>query len=143
VLSTTAQYALRAMVYIASQPPDRPVLAREIAARTDVPIQYLSRILSEAVKEGLLESARGIGGGFRLARPSHTIRLLDILAPYDDVVGRAKCPFGQPWCDDANPCGFHDYWKPLSIAYRRLMEQTTLDQVSTKGLGCHKSFIKR
>lgn len=130
----TAQYALRALVYIARQPGEHPVLAREIAARTRVPSHYLSRILRDAVRCGLLESARGVGGGFRLARPAEDIRLIDVLSPFDDVLARSRCPFGQPQCNDSNPCGFHDYWKPIAAAYRSMLERTSLNQVGTKGL---------
>ncbi|MCK6456370.1 MAG: Rrf2 family transcriptional regulator [Phycisphaerae bacterium] len=134
MLSMTAQYALRAFVYIAAQDAKRPVLAKEIAAHTGVPSHYLSRILRDAVRAGLLDSARGVGGGFRLARPRHKIRLLEVLMPFDDVLGRSRCPFGQPRCDDSHPCGFHEYWKPIAIAYRRMLERTTLDSIGVEGL---------
>ncbi len=135
MLSVTAQYALRAMAYLADANGETPVGAREIADRTGVPLQYLSRILRDAVRAGLLDSARGVGGGFRLARPAKKITLLEVLAPFDDVVGRSRCPFGQPMCDDSRPCGFHEYWKPVSGAYRRMLETTTLADLGVEGLG--------
>lgn len=135
MLSVTAQYALRAMVYVAAQEPARPVLAKEIAAHTGVPLHYLSRILRDAVRGGLLESTRGVGGGFRLAKPRNKIKLLDVLSPFDDVLDRSRCPFGQPRCNDNSPCGFHDHWKPISSAYRQMLEETTLDEVGIEGLG--------
>jgi len=134
MLSKTAQYALRAIVYIAGQDPDRPILAKEIAAYTGVPGHYLSRILRDAVRAGLLESARGVGGGFRLARPANRIKLYDVLAAFDDVLDRSRCPFGQPRCNDDHPCGFHAHWKPIATAYRRMLEQTTLNRVGLEGL---------
>ncbi len=142
MLSMTAQYALRAMVYVAGQEAGRPVLAKEIAAKTGVPSHYLSRILREAVREGLLESARGVGGGFKLAKPASKIKLFDVLGPFDDVLDRSKCPFGQPRCNDDHPCGFHEYWKPISSAYRRMLEQTTLDEIGLEGMaGARKRTI--
>jgi len=135
VLSMTAQYALRAFVYIASQSGNRSVLAREIAANTGVPLHYLSRILRDAVRAGLLRSARGVGGGFRLASSAEKIRLFDVLSPFDDVLDRSRCPFGQPRCNDQAPCGFHEHWKPIATAYRRMLEDTTLDDVDMKGMG--------
>lgn len=134
MLSKTAQYALRAMVYIARQKPGHSVLSREIAARTKVPAQYLSRILLTAVRDGLLESTRGIGGGFRLARSGARIRLIDVLAPFDDVLAKSRCPFGQSRCSDDRPCGFHEHWKPIATAYRSMLENTTLDDVRIDGL---------
>lgn len=141
MLSTTAQYALRAMVYIAAQPVETPVLAKEISAKTGVPLHYLSRILRDAVRGGLLESARGVGGGFRLSRPKNKIKLLEVLSPFDDVLDRSKCPFGQPRCNDSMPCGFHKYWKPIKVAYSEMLEQTTLDDVRLDGLGGPKKRL--
>jgi Rrf2 family iron-sulfur cluster assembly transcriptional regulator len=134
MLSMTAQYALRAFVYIAGQNGDQPVLAREIAAHTGVPLHYLSRILRDAVRAGLLESARGVGGGFRLTRPANRIKLYDVLSPFDDVLDRSRCPFGQPRCNDQSPCGFHEYWKPIKTAYLKMLEETTLGNVPIEGL---------
>jgi Rrf2 family iron-sulfur cluster assembly transcriptional regulator len=134
MLSKTAQYALRALVYLAGQDPQRSVLAREIASKTGVPLHYLSRILRDAVREGLLESARGVGGGFRLARPANRIKLFDALLPFDDILNRSRCPFGQPRCHDDHPCGFHEYWKPIAQSYRRMLDQTTLGDVGLDGL---------
>ncbi|MCG3128174.1 MAG: putative HTH-type transcriptional regulator [Phycisphaerae bacterium] len=134
MLSKTAQYALRALTHIAHQNADQPVLARDIAAQTGVPLQYLSQILREAVRTGLLESTRGIGGGFRLARAASKIRLIEILGPFDDVLGCSQCPFGQPHCSDHHPCGFHEFWKPVAAAYRQLLENTTLAEVGSEGM---------
>ncbi|MBI5762519.1 MAG: Rrf2 family transcriptional regulator [Planctomycetes bacterium] len=135
MLSMTAQYALRAFVYIAGKDDKEPVLAKEIAAKTGVPPHYLSRILRDAVRAGLLDSARGVGGGFRLSRPRHKIRLSEILAPFDDILSRSSCPFGQAQCNDRNPCGFHEHWKPIASSYLKMLEETTLDSVGPEGLG--------
>jgi len=143
MLSMTAQYALRAFVYIATSGKDRPVLAKEIAAHTGVPLHYLSRILRDAVRAGLLESARGVGGGFRLSKAPERVKLLDVLSPFDDVLDRSRCPFGQPRCNDQHPCGFHEYWKPISSAYWKMLEETTLGDIDTKGLsGSRKQGAK-
>ena len=138
MLSMTAQYALRAFVFIATHGDKRPILAKEIASHTGVPLHYLSRILRDAVRAGLLESARGVGGGFRLAKPAPRITLFDILSPFDDVLDRSRCPFGQPQCNDRSPCGFHEYWKPIATAYRHMLEETTLNDIGEKGLGALK-----
>jgi Rrf2 family iron-sulfur cluster assembly transcriptional regulator len=122
------------MVYIAAHGAERPVGAKEIAAKTGVPAQYLSRILRDAVRYGLLESARGVGGGFRLARPVERIRLLDVLVPFEATLAESRCPFGQPRCSDDRPCGFHSAWKPVATAMRQMLEQTTLAEVGPDGL---------
>lgn len=126
MLSQTAQYALRAMVYIAQRGENGPVLAKEIAEKTFVPRQYLSTILREAVRSGLLKSTRGKGGGYQLAKAAHETRLQDVLRPFDDIAARRGCPFGQAECSDLNPCVFHEHWKPVSAAFQDMLDGTTL-----------------
>ena len=121
------------MVYIAEHGADGPVLAREIAPETRVPKQYLSTILREAVRAGLLKSTRGKGGGFRLAKTASRIRLVDVFRPFDDVVARSSCPLGYHRCDDDDPCMFHQHWKPVAVAYKRMLEEATLQDVLTEG----------
>ena len=67
MLSGTASYALRAVVYLASLPDHQPVRASELARAVDVPRNYLGKILHELVRAGILKSTRGKGGGFELA----------------------------------------------------------------------------
>jgi Rrf2 family iron-sulfur cluster assembly transcriptional regulator len=142
MLSKTAQYALRAMVYIAHKGQGRAVLAREIAKHTGVPAQYLSRILREAVRRDLLESARGIGGGFRLTRPAGKIHLSEILEPFDVDLGPTQCPFGQVRCQDDHPCGFHALWKPVANDYWQMLKRTTLAEVGPQGLKVERKGAK-
>ncbi len=115
------------MVYIAQHADEgTSVLAKEIAEKTFVPRQYLSTILREAVRAGLLKSTRGKGGGYQLAKAAHKTRLLDVLRPFDDIAARTGCPFGQAECSDENPCVFHDHWKPVSVAFQEMLNGTTL-----------------
>ncbi len=143
MLSQTAQYALRALVYIAQHAEDGPVLAREIAEKTDVPRQYLSTILREAVRSGLLKSTRGKGGGFQLAGPASKTRLLDVLRPFDDIAARTGCPFGQEECSDDNPCVFHDHWKPVAVAYQDMLNDTTLQDMQLEAMQAPKKKKKK
>ena len=126
MLSRTSQYAMRAMLYIAEHGSESPVLAKDIAQQTRIPRQYLSTILRDAVRAGLLKSSRGRGGGFKLARPNHRIRLLDIFKSYEDINAKTGCPFGQARCSDEKPCAFHDHWKPVAEAYEKMLRETTV-----------------
>jgi len=144
VLSQTAQYALRALVYIAQHAEEGPLLAKEIAEKTHVPRQYLSTILREAVRSGLLKSTRGKGGGYQLARPAHKTRLLDVLRPFDDIAARTGCPFGQEKCSDENPCVFHNHWKPVSVAFQAMLNGTTLHDMQREAKSTpKKKRVKR
>lgn len=133
MISQTAQYALRAMVAIASE--EGPVLARQIAKSTSIPKPYLSTVLRLAVRAGILQSSRGRGGGFVLARPAGRLTLFDIVAAFDDVGQGPRCPFGMPQCTDAQACPMHEVWKPVSQGFRNMLMKTPLSDliVTRKG----------
>ncbi|GMU35048.1 MAG: Rrf2 family transcriptional regulator [Planctomycetia bacterium] len=127
MISQTAQYAIRAMVAIASE--DGPILARQIAKATAIPRPYLSTVLRLAVRAGMLHSSRGRGGGFVLARPAEQLTLFDIVAAFDDVGQGPRCPFGLPQCTDAQACPMHEVWKPVSQGFRNMLMKTALSEI--------------
>ena len=128
MLSQTCEYALRAAAYIAEHAENGPVLARHIAAETNVPLKYLQKMLSELVRTGVLTSTRGIGGGFRLERPASEVMLTEVLAPFDDTMHRTTCPFGNEHCgeEEFTPCPAHERWIKVVDAYKVFLQTTTL-----------------
>ncbi|MBW2295571.1 MAG: Rrf2 family transcriptional regulator, partial [Deltaproteobacteria bacterium] len=67
VLSQTAEYALRAMAWLATAPTREPVRAKDLSVATGIPSHYLSKVMRRLVLAGLLISQKGQGGGFLLA----------------------------------------------------------------------------
>jgi Rrf2 family protein len=120
MLSITGEYAHRAMVYLAKNAERWPISGPRIAEAAGVPRKYLSAILANLVRAGLLEGARGKRGGFRITHPAQRIRLADVVAPYEPVNSqRRTCPFGNAVCSDTNPCGAHEQWKSVKAVYDR------------------------
>ena len=131
LLSLTAEYALRAVVYLARHLDDAPIPGRQIAADLNVPRKYLSSILGDLVRTGLLEASPGRTGGFRLARPPGSVRLLDVVAPFEQVKpSQRPCPFGNATCSDVDPCWGHDRWSRVKEEYGRFLEETTVRDVA-------------
>lgn len=131
MLSVTAEYALRAMVFLARNSEDWPIPGPQIAEAARVPRKYLSAVLADLVREGLLEGTRGKSGGFRLARSARRIRLADIVRSFEPVNShRRTCPFGNTVCNDINPCGAHDRWKGVKSALEQFLKETTLEDVA-------------
>ncbi len=129
MLSQTCEYALRAMAYIAEHGEEGPVLARDIAAKTSVPLKYLQKLLRDLVRAGILTSTRGIRGGFRLVHQPGKVSLAEVLAPFDDTLRQTTCPFGNPDCGIANPCPVHNRWVHVVEAYRGFLDTTTLQDL--------------
>ncbi len=116
-LSQTSEYALRAMTWMATQPPGKPVLARELSEATQVPLHYLSKILRRLVRARLLESRKGRGGGFTLRRPAREIQFRDVLVAVDAYPVGGRCAFGWEACDAKRPCPLHGLWSELSEGF--------------------------
>ncbi|MBN1516714.1 Rrf2 family transcriptional regulator [Candidatus Sumerlaeota bacterium] len=121
MISQTAEYALRAIVYI-SQNPDVAQTAQQIAGKTHVPKGYLSKIMQSMARSGLVVSQRGLGGGFTLARPAKEISVLDVLSAADAPIQRIqRCPLGIK--SHAGLCPVHrlvdDAIKQIEDAFRQ------------------------
>lgn len=129
MFSKTGEYALRAVAAIARVREDRPVLAKEISKEGDIPSKYLSKVLRDLVRAGILSSSRGIGGGFRLRRKPETLRLIEVIRPFEDVLASRRCPFGNARCSDERPCSMHEQWKPVKEAFEHLLERTTVSEI--------------
>ena len=85
-LSTKGRYAMVALVDIALQPPGDLVTLGDIARRQDISLPYLEQLFVKLRRAGLVESVRGPGGGYRLARATSEIRVVDVLAAVDETV---------------------------------------------------------
>ncbi|MFD1344089.1 Fe-S cluster assembly transcriptional regulator IscR [Litorisediminicola beolgyonensis] len=85
-LSTKGRYAMVALVDIALQPEGALVTLADIAKRQDVSLPYLEQLFVKLRRADLVASVRGPGGGYRLARPTTEIRVVDVLAAVDETV---------------------------------------------------------
>jgi len=133
MLTLTSEYALRAMICLARQPEGQPVSGQCVAEQAAIPRKYLSKILGDLVRAGVLEGSRGRNGGFKLSRAPQTIRLHEVLAPFEPVLAnRRPCPFGNMACSDQDPCAGHDRWKTVREAYQRFLSETTIHDVAVK-----------
>jgi Rrf2 family protein len=94
MISQTAEYALRAVVCLGTAPDHRPLTTHAIAEKTLVPAGYLSKVLQGLGRAGLVESQRGLRGGFVLARPLDEISVLDVINAVDPLKRIKRCPLG-------------------------------------------------
>ncbi len=133
MISLTGEYALRAMIFLTRHRDEWPISGPVIAQDTGIPRKYLSSILADLVRAGLLEGTRGKSGGFRLSRPAKSIRLAEVVHPFEPMsFQRRTCPFGNATCNDQDPCGAHERWKGVKLALDRFLEETTLQDVAAK-----------
>jgi len=129
MISQTGQYALRAMLYLARQPHGQYVLARDVAQAVDGPQHYLCKVLQALSRARVLESQRGVNGGFRLARSPSEVTLLQVLDPVQDVFARGHCLLGRRDCCPEIACGLHDRWTDLIQRYHSFLEEMTVEDL--------------
>ncbi|MBM3994118.1 MAG: Rrf2 family transcriptional regulator [Planctomycetes bacterium] len=91
MFSQTVEYALRAVVHLASN-MKRPQTTEEIAKVTKVPQAYLSKVLQSLVAAGIVKSQRGIGGGMALAKPPSDLTILEVVNAVDPIRRIRSCP---------------------------------------------------
>ena len=111
-ITRQADYAVRAMVYLAQLGPERRASTSQIAQDKQIPPSFLAKIVSQLSVAGLLQTSRGARGGVSLAKPAAEISLLDVVEAIDgpillnDCVGDnsncvfgSDCPMRPVWCD--------------------------------------------
>lgn len=130
VLSRTSQYAVQALIYIATQPPGEPVLNRDIADRLSVPSAYLAKILQNLCKQGVLDSFRGRLGGFCLREGMHKTSLMQVLTLTEGPGFTKSCILGLKECSDATACPMHFKWLPVKKKIIALLEDMTLEDLA-------------
>jgi Rrf2 family protein len=138
MLSQSAEYALRAMVHLAEQDGEETRMqSDEIADVLGLPRNYLSKILHELVRSGLLKSTRGPKGGFTLAEPPDQITLERIVGVFDPqlLADERRCLMGQEICSDDEPCPAHNRWKAVSLGVRVFFSETTLAELAADKVG--------
>jgi Rrf2 family transcriptional regulator, iron-sulfur cluster assembly transcription factor len=112
-----------------------PVCLAEIAARQKLSQPYLEQLFGKLRRAGLVGSARGPGGGYRLARASDAIAVADIIAAVDEPIHATRCGIGSPGCiegiaDEApTRCQTHDLWDELGRQIQLFLQAVTLADV--------------
>jgi len=118
MLSQTVEYALRAMVCLA-QSPDRLTPTPALASTTQVPPNYLAKVLQVLAQADLIQGRRGVGGGYKLTRPADKISMLDVVNAIDSLEPIKSCPLSIADHGTAL-CSLH---RRLDEAVRMLIER--------------------
>jgi Rrf2 family transcriptional regulator, iron-sulfur cluster assembly transcription factor len=130
MFSMTCEYALRALVRLAQTQDSEAVLGRDLASQAEIPPNYLSKILLALRNAGVLATARGTGGGYRLRKPAAEIRLIDVVGLFDGARAKPACLLGGQDCSDESACSAHSSWRDIRKAYVQFLESTTLASIA-------------
>jgi Rrf2 family protein len=98
-VTSKSRYAVVAMAELARSAEDRPVPIATVAERRGMPVQFLEQLFSTLRRSGLLESYRGMRGGYTLARPADQITVLEVVQALDGRVGEEGKEAGGIWAE--------------------------------------------
>ncbi|MER5856760.1 RrF2 family transcriptional regulator [Streptomyces sp. NPDC059688] len=133
-ISARADYAVRAVLELAVRQGNGPVKAEEIAAVQDIPHKFLEGILGDLRRAGVVDSRRGGGGGYRLARDAAAITVADVVRAVDGpiVSVRGERPTSLSYTGTAQP--LLPLWIALRANVRRILEGVTVADLAADAL---------
>lgn len=132
-MSTKGRYAVMAMIDIATNSGGEPVSLAEIAERQDISQEYLEQLFGKLRKQKLVESARGPGGGYRLARDMSMIPVAEIIAAVDEELQFTRCGGDAvDGCVKGERCNAHDLWSSLGRQMMYFLSSISLEDVVEK-----------
>lgn len=125
-ISKLADYGTVVMVYLARRAPEL-CNARDIAQHTHLSVPTVSKLLKKLTAAGLLTSARGVSGGYRLSREAGDISIAEIIYSLEESRGLIACRADPNICAIGHVCGIQGNWRLISQAIETALESVTLD----------------
>ncbi len=143
MFSKSCEYAIRAAIFIATQAPNNANIGiKEIAKEIDSPIAFTAKILQVLVKNNILKSSKGVGGGFMIFKNDlKNIKLADIVYAIDGNSLFIKCGLGLSNCSKDHPCPVHEKFEFVKKDLLYMLENTNLEEL-TQGLKTGVTFLK-
>jgi Rrf2 family iron-sulfur cluster assembly transcriptional regulator len=127
-LTTKGRFAVTAMVDLAMRGGRAPVTLAGISERQKISLSYLEQLFGKLRRNGIVESVRGPGGGYLLARPGSKISVADIVIAVDEPLDATGCG-GRGDCHDDHQCITHDLWMGLNERIYSYLATVSLQQL--------------
>src|SRR6059036_480221 len=127
-LTTKGRFAVTAMIDVAMHNSEGPVTLAGVADRQKISLSYLEQLFGKLRRYGLVDSVRGPGGGYNLARPATSVSVADIITAVDEPIDATKCG-GKENCQDDKRCMTHELWANLNTHIFAFLNSVTLEQL--------------
>ena len=152
-LTTKGRFAVTAMIDLALRQDQGPVTLAGISARQEISLSYLEQLFGKLRRHEIVESVRGPGGGYHLARPAHQVSVADIIIAVDEPIDATQCG-GKENCQGTEEhgarCMTHDLWATLntkmvdyldSVSLKDLVDQQKLKQTEQTVVVVHRNHV--
>lgn len=134
-LTRRSDYAIRASIVLALEVPARSFLpAPRIAERMCIPQSFIPQVLGDLTRAGIVETAAGKKGGYRLARPAGLLPVLEVIEAVEGPARSTRCSLGNSACDGEDPCVLHTTWQAAQTAFIDVLAGTSLADLAAAHL---------
>jgi Rrf2 family iron-sulfur cluster assembly transcriptional regulator len=127
-LTTKGRFAVTAMIDVAMHSGNGPVTLAGVSERQKISLSYLEQLFGKLRRHGLVDSVRGPGGGYNLARPADAVSVADIIVAVDEPIDATQCG-GKENCKDDKRCMTHELWASLNAHIFSFLRSVTLEQL--------------
>jgi Rrf2 family iron-sulfur cluster assembly transcriptional regulator len=127
-LTTKGRFAVTAMIDVAMHNGDGPVTLAGVAERQKISLSYLEQLFGKLRRAGLVDSVRGPGGGYNMARAPQEVSVADIITAVDEPIDATQCG-GKENCHDDRRCMTHELWANLNAHIFSFLTSVTLEQL--------------
>lgn len=143
MFSKTCEYGIRATIFIASESyQNNRVGLKDIAKKIDSPEAFTAKILQILSKESIINSVKGVGGGFEIPRETmKDIKLAQIVNALEGDRVFTGCGLGLSNCSDDHPCPMHEKFKSIRNELAFMLENTNLEELAL-GIKTSDTFLR-
>jgi len=132
-LSNTSKYTIRILAYMVNHKNESLISAKSLSENLNIPYKFLTKIMTELVSVGFIESIRGREGGYRFLKKASQITVSDILALFNDSIKDEVCILGIDTCDAENKCALHDKWITSKLQLQKMFRESTIESIAAEG----------
>ena len=140
-LTTKGRFAVTAMVDLSMRQTRGPVTLAAISERQHISLSYLEQLFGKLRRAKLVNSVRGPGGGYNLAKPTGEITVAEIISAVDEPIDATQCE-GKENCNDDRRCITHDLWATLNEKMNDYLTSVSLADVVSHQQGKRVQVIK-
>ncbi len=123
IITRATEYAIRAILYMSRQPAGEIVYKKDICKAQEITPAFLTKILQPLIKDGIVGSQRGVGGGFYLAKEPAEITLLDIIKSQEGPVYLNQCLIEEGACEREFFCPVHGAWAEIRTDFMKTLSR--------------------
>lgn len=127
-ITRETDYAIRCILHL-SKEPERTFVVNEIATAQWIPKSFLAKILQKLTRVGLVESSRGVKGGFQLAKEPKEITLFDVVVIMEGSVAMNRCTINKRMCNLSNTCPVHPVWVEIRKEIEKRLRKQNFEKL--------------